>query len=155
MQNRKWSSVEHYFQAQKFIYPNCSEKSLEYANLIANASTPDIAKVLATQRIRNATYPWRMKLNPIIDEYLNQHKVLLRLDWDIVKDDIMYESVLQKFLQNYDLQKFLLETNETRLVEHTHRDSYWADGGDGSGKNKLGEILMRVRHEIRNRNHQK
>ncbi len=28
-------------------------------------------------------------------------------------------------------------------------DSYWGDGGDGSGKNMLGKILMRVRDELR------
>jgi hypothetical protein len=31
------------------------------------------------------------------------------------------------------------------LVEHTASDSYWGDGGDGSGKNRLGHILMCVR----------
>jgi predicted NAD-dependent protein-ADP-ribosyltransferase YbiA (DUF1768 family) len=34
------------------------------------------------------------------------------------------------------------------LVEHTKKDKYWADGGDGSGKNRLGELLMKVRAEI-------
>jgi predicted NAD-dependent protein-ADP-ribosyltransferase YbiA (DUF1768 family) len=27
-------------------------------------------------------------------------------------------------------------------------DSYWGDGGDGSGKNMLGKILMEVRHKL-------
>ena len=36
------------------------------------------------------------------------------------------------------------------LIEHTKNDSYWADGGDGSGLNKLGKILMKVREKLRN-----
>jgi predicted NAD-dependent protein-ADP-ribosyltransferase YbiA (DUF1768 family) len=28
-------------------------------------------------------------------------------------------------------------------------DRYWGDGGDGSGKNMLGKILMRVRDDLR------
>ena len=31
----------------------------------------------------------------------------------------------------------LLATGNARIVEHTERDSYWGDGGDGSGKNML------------------
>jgi predicted NAD-dependent protein-ADP-ribosyltransferase YbiA (DUF1768 family) len=34
-------------------------------------------------------------------------------------------------------------------VEHTERDAYWGDGGDESGKNMLGQILMEVREELR------
>jgi len=34
-------------------------------------------------------------------------------------------------------------------VEHTDNDSYWADGGDGSGRNMLGVLLMSVRKELR------
>jgi predicted NAD-dependent protein-ADP-ribosyltransferase YbiA (DUF1768 family) len=35
------------------------------------------------------------------------------------------------------------------LVEHTARDSYWGDGGDGSGRNRLGHLLMQLRAELR------
>jgi predicted NAD-dependent protein-ADP-ribosyltransferase YbiA (DUF1768 family) len=34
-------------------------------------------------------------------------------------------------------------------VEHTKNDAYWGDGGDGIGKNRLGQILMAVREELR------
>lgn len=145
---RNWKSVEHYFQAQKFIFEGCSEKSLEYANLIAEASTPNIAKELATQKIKGG-YPWRTRLNPIIESYLVIHKVKLRPDWEEVKDEIMYQGVLQKFSQNKSLLDLLLATKEMSLIEHTSRDKYWGDGGDGTGKNKLGEILMKVRGVLR------
>ena len=36
-----------------------------------------------------------------------------------------------------------------KLVEHTTNDAYWGDGGDGSGTNMLGRILMEVRERLR------
>jgi hypothetical protein len=46
-------------------------------------------------------------------------------------------------------REILLNTGEATLVEHTRNDSYWADGGDGSGRNILGKLLMQVRQELR------
>jgi ribA/ribD-fused uncharacterized protein len=73
----------------------------------------------------------------------------LRKDWEAVKDQVMLEAVRAKFTQHADLRAALLGTGEAVLVEHTENDSYWGDGGDGSGKNRLGHILMQVRAELR------
>ena len=73
----------------------------------------------------------------------------LRKDWESVKDQIMRKAVLAKFTQHDDLQEVLLSTGDAKLVEHTTNDSYWGDGGDGSGKNMLGRILMEVREQLR------
>ncbi|HEY6175907.1 MAG TPA: NADAR domain-containing protein [Kofleriaceae bacterium] len=35
------------------------------------------------------------------------------------------------------------------LIEHTENDDFWGDGGDGSGRNELGRILMAVRQRLR------
>lgn len=50
----------------------------------------------------------------------------------------MYEGLRHKFSQNTDLKNKLIATGSKKIVEHTKRDSYWGDGGDGSGKNRLG-----------------
>jgi predicted NAD-dependent protein-ADP-ribosyltransferase YbiA (DUF1768 family) len=47
----------------------------------------------------------------------------------------------------FQAQKFA-GTADAELTEHTTNDSYWADG-DGSGRNRLGELLMEVRAELR------
>jgi hypothetical protein len=73
----------------------------------------------------------------------------LRRDWEAVKDDIMREAVRAKFTQHAGLQAILLSTGHAEIVEHTTNDSYWGDGGDGSGKNMLGRILMEAREELR------
>lgn len=61
----------------------------------------------------------------------------------------MYKCVLEKFRQHADIKEILLGTDDAVLVEHTRNDSYWADGGDGSGKNMLGITLMKVRDTLR------
>ncbi len=46
-----------------------------------------------------------------------------------------------------------MATGGSFLVEHTKRDKYWGDGGDGGngtvGKNMLGKLLVQVREEIK------
>jgi hypothetical protein len=73
----------------------------------------------------------------------------LRTDWESVKDGIMLVAVDAKFHQHKELADALLGTGKETLVEHTCYDSYWGDGGDGSGLNMLGKILMDVRGAIR------
>ena len=116
---RYWPTAEHYFQAQKFA-------GLEYEEEIRQARSPGAAKRMGRSR-----------------------KYRLRRDWEQVKDAIMREAVLAKFTQHADVRAVLLGTGDAELVEHTSNDSYWGDGGDGSGKNKLGKILMSVRDELR------
>ena len=72
----------------------------------------------------------------------------LRPDWESVKDDVMRDAVRRKF-QLSPLRAVLLSTGDAELVERTPRDKYWGDGGDGTGKNMLGKILMEVRAELR------
>ena len=35
------------------------------------------------------------------------------------------------------------------MIEHTENDDFWGDGGDGSGRNELGRVLMAVRKRLR------
>lgn len=73
----------------------------------------------------------------------------LRGDWDAAKDEVMVKALRAKFAQHRDLRAQLLATGNRPLVEHTTTDVYWADGGDGTGLNRLGELLMQVRAELR------
>jgi ribA/ribD-fused uncharacterized protein len=66
-----------------------------------------------------------------------------------VKDNIMREALQAKFKQHPSLRSLLLQTRDAELIEHTKHDSYWADGGDGSGKNRLGHLLMELRENLR------
>jgi len=61
----------------------------------------------------------------------------------------MRDAVEAKFRQHDELRVLLLGTGDAKLIEHTDNDDYWGDGGDGSGRNELGRILMAVREVLR------
>ena len=80
---------------------------------------------------------------------LPQASESVRGDWPSVKDQIMLKALRAKFTQDKHLRQLLLDTKDRKLVEHTTNDSYWGDGGDGSGQNHLGKLLMQVRSELK------
>ena len=73
----------------------------------------------------------------------------LRPDWEEVKDDVMRRAVLRKFETHADIREILLGTGDEEIVENAPGDRYWGCGADGTGKNKLGQILMEVREILR------
>lgn len=77
-------------------------------------------------------------------------KVLLRPDWEEVKDGIMEEVVRAKFVQNPELLERLIATGERELKEGNRwHDTYWGvDAVSGKGENRLGRILMKIREEL-------
>lgn len=116
-------TVEHAFQALKTY-------SIDEQKKIAAAPTPGEAKRMG-------------------------RRVTLRPDWEEVKEAAMLMCLREKFTIP-KLREKLLETGDTYLVEGT----LWHDNEWGSchceqcvnkiGKNKLGNLLMQVRKEIRN-----
>ncbi len=119
MKKKRWPTSEHYFQAQKFA-------GTKHEEAIRKAKTPAIAARIGRDR-----------------------KVRLRRDWDAVKVGVMRDAVRAKFTQHLQLAELLLSTGDAIIAEHTEFDDFWGDGGDGSGKNMLGRILMDIRDELR------
>ena len=72
----------------------------------------------------------------------------VKRNWEEIKDSVMKKAVKAKILQHCDIKNILLSTGKRKIIEHNEFDKYWSDGGDGSGKNKLGEILMEIRDEL-------
>ena len=114
-----WPTVEHYFQAQKFADGDYREK-------IRGTYSPKQAKTLGRSR-----------------------KLPIRSDWDEARNDIMYAACLKKFQTHQDVRELLLSTGDEELIENAANDYYWGCGRSGSGQNKLGQILMSVRAELR------
>ena len=81
---------------------------------------------------------------------LGRH-VQLRPDWENVKLPIMEEIVRAKFTQHPELAARLLATGDALLVEGTTwGDTCWGiDLTTGEGENRLGQILMQIRAELR------
>lgn len=114
-----WPTSEHYYQAQKFW------------------GTPHLEKVRQMPTPKAAASLGRRRDMP------------LRADWESVKDAVMQKAVLTKFRTHADLRELLLSTANELIIENSPIDYYWGCGQDGSGKNKLGETLMTVRHLLR------
>ena len=115
----QWPTSEHYFQAQKFLDPAVREQ-------VRRANNPDEVARLGRNR-----------------------KLRLRRDWASARVGVMQRAVRAKFEQHPDLAALLLATDDAEIVEHTERDAFWGDGGDGRGQNMLGRILMDVRAILR------
>lgn len=115
-----WRTSEHYYQAMKFPHdPDRQQRILE-------ARTPMAAKRVAWER-----------------------DARLRGDWDSFRVEVMRQVLNAKFRQHDDIRQVLLSTADRALVEHTKNDRFWADGGDGTGSNMLGRLLMELRDELR------
>lgn len=82
--------------------------------------------------------------NPIISKNLGRN-IDLRSDWLDVCENLMYKIVKAKFEQHPKLLENLLSTGLRYIIYHTLVDNFWGDGGDGSGENKLGKVLMKLR----------
>lgn len=119
LDGHSWPTVEHYFQAQKFIGdPDLQER-------IRLAVTPESAKRLG----RTQTLSFRD-------------------DWEEFKEDIMLRALTAKFSQNPSLAILLKETGSATLKERAFWDSYWGTGRTGLGKNRMGVLLEKVRESL-------
>jgi ribA/ribD-fused uncharacterized protein len=119
LKGKTWPTSEHYFQAQKF------------------AGHPDEETIRQAESPAEAARMGRERTRP------------LRADWETVKESVMHQALYAKFTQHEALKAKLLDTGDALLIEHTKNDTYWADGGDGSGKNRLGVLLMDLREQLR------
>ena len=113
-----YPTVEHYFQSMKFNDP-------DYRERIRQAPTAKGAAELG----RSRNFP-------------------LREDWEQIKDSVMSEAVLAKFQTHDSLRNLLISTGTEEIIENAPGDYYWGCGKDGSGQNKLGQILQDVRRRL-------
>ncbi|MGH6735246.1 MAG: adenylate/guanylate cyclase domain-containing protein [Methyloceanibacter sp.] len=114
-----WPTSEHYYQAQKFDEPDRQERIRQLPNAAA-------AK-----------------------RYASKYKGHIRPDWDAMKDAIMERALRAKFTQHETLRDLLVGSGEEKIEEDSPKDRYWGTGPDGAGQNKLGQMLMRLRAELR------
>ena len=114
-----YKTVEHYYQSEKFDDP-------EIKNKIINADTPKEASNIGRDRSLKR-----------IDDFKS------------IKNQVMYDGILEKFRQNRDIAYKLIETRNKMIAEATIDEFYWGIGKDKSGKNVIGDILVRVRKRIK------
>lgn len=117
-----WSTVEHFFHAQKFIL--CKEvfEAISIANSPAKAK--QIGKKFRARR---------------------------RSDWRGVRQGVMKMAIEAKFSQHLNLMRSLLATDNRMIVELANNDWYWGCGYNGRGINMMGRIIMHVRNQLQNK----
>jgi ribA/ribD-fused uncharacterized protein len=133
IEDKRYPTVEHYFQAEKareFNDQEILEKILE---------TPSAKAVKALgKKVKN----------------------FVKEKWDSERLDIMKRGVRAKFVQHPELQKQLLETGTKQIGDADARDLYWGIGTSESteksknpekwkGQNQLGKIMMSLREEFK------
>lgn len=130
MPTRQWSSVEQYYQAQKFY----GVKDTEAASII--------------ERIRQAKSPEEAAKIGRTAERLSPHTV--RSDWDVQKRFVMNAALIRKFTLHKRAKETLMNTSfaAKSFVESSPHDFFWGRGIDGSGDNALGLLLMHIRNEF-------
>ncbi len=134
-QGIKYPSVEHYYVAMKVtemqLIDGVYYTAADFRELISRIPNPaDVKKV--GQRIK------------------------VRKDWDEKKLDFMTWAVKEKF-KDETLAEMLLSTGEQDLIEgNWWHDKFWGictcPKCNNTGDNNLGNILMRIRDEIKLQN---
>jgi N-glycosidase YbiA len=120
LDGQHWPTVEHYYQAQKFM-----GSEFEYLmTKIRSATTPELAAAIGRER---------------------HH--LPSTDWPQRKLAVMEKALRQKFNTHPDLRQLLLDTGTATIIEDSPLDYFWGCGLERSGSNHLGRILMQIRAE--------
>jgi ribA/ribD-fused uncharacterized protein len=110
----------------------------------------------AYTRIMNAKYPEQQKAIG------RQVKNFNADSWNAVSRDYVYKANLEKFSSDASLKAYILATGEDEIVEASPTDRIWGIGLDEydplrldksnwRGTNWLGEVLMKVRNDIRSK----
>ncbi len=96
----------------------------------------------------------RMAATPGKTKRMGRKNVILRPDWEEVKEDLMLELLRLKFTQHPDFGDKLRLTGKALLEEGNRwHDNFWGnclcpECEDIEGRNLLGKLMMRVRDEI-------
>lgn len=113
------------YPTSEHVYHTLRTPDSKQKRAIAEASTPmDAANLGRNISSENTHSDWKTKL----------------------RYPAMLYVVLEKYMQHPELAEKLIATGDTRIVEHSPYDPYWGDWENGTGQNKLGEVLEIVRN---------
>lgn len=118
----RFPTSEHLYQALKFL-PHHKE---EFVNL---------ARFYNAKDAKNYVYLNKNKWNP---------------NWENEKVKMM-EMVIRLKISQYYWMIEKLRSSGNRIIQETRKtDYFWGIGANGTGKNYLGKIWMKIREELRN-----
>lgn len=113
-----YPTAEHAYQAAKCADPRGQEA-------IRNAHSPLQAKLLANETYQATKDP----------------------EWGSKKVAVLEEILRAKLAQHSEAQEALQKSGREDIVEDSPIDYFWGTGADGSGKNMLGKLWMKIRDD--------
>lgn len=120
-QDITFRTPEHFYQAMKTV-----KSDIETRKKIASAPTPGAAKALGR----------RLKLRP---------------DWEQIKEQVMLYALRYRFEDRSERERLMRSENEELVEWNMWHDNYWGVckcGKCKDGKNRLGELIKKVKAEI-------
>lgn len=137
-----------YYETSNFVFHNFSAHAIE----INGTVYPTAEHAFHALKFEDEALRKRIREcpSPIAAFTLGKElKPQRRADWDEVKVEVLTNIIRHKARQNADVKEALLLSGDERIVEVNPHDDFWGDGPDGKGKNHTGEILMKIREELK------
>lgn len=78
----------------------------------------------------------------------NKHKKAKLRNWDEVKVDVIEQILRAKLEQHSEVKAALIKSGNQEIAENSPIDYFWGRGKDGSGRNELGKLWMKLRAEL-------
>ena len=145
-----WSGIFSNWHPSEFIIDGITFNSGEQWMMVQKAKT--FNDVISIDKILSET-------NPKIQKQLGRYVKNFDADiWDEVKYGLVKIGLREKFLQNEDMLKYLLEYDGYQMVEASPYDRIWGIGFldkdaigniNDWGENLLGKILTELSIELR------
>ncbi len=121
LDGQRWPSVEHFYQAQKYVDQQI------------------------VQRIRQSDSPQKARKTG------QDRSLVTRPDWESTKVSVMQRAVSAKFEQHRRLKDLLAKTGAEEIVHQSSSDLFWGRNETGEGENRLGELIMEIRKDLASR----
>lgn len=142
---KSYKTSEHLYHAMKYLHDKSTPEDIEYADVIRQAKTPYMSKILANQEMGGKNEKWRLALQTKIQHYKSKG-VSPCSEWENIKVDVMKQVLRLKFNSDLHCKKVLLSTGTNKLEEASPYDLFWGS----KGKNMLGLLLMEIRDDLTN-----
>ena len=138
----------NFYSPPFFALNNFSAHAIEYGGKLYPTSehayqASKISDESAREEIRTAHSPLETKH---LANEVYAHLRLARSDEE--KITIMEDIIRTKFAQHPEVQDTLRRTGQEEIVEDSPVDYFWGEGADGTGRNELGKLWMKIRAEL-------
>lgn len=125
------------FSGHMVLYKEVLYPTAEHAYHCQRYTDPDII-----DEIKKATSAYKAR------ELSQKYKSQQIPNFDSEKIGIMEKIFRAKLEQHEDVMRALIESGEKIIIKNHPDDYFWGNGADGSGKNEMGKLWMKLRSRL-------